>query len=164
MMTLYEITKKYGDGKGEAMMWKTVKVVSEAVEANMDDEAKKKLMRKVFGAMSDGHYTEELAMADVSQMRYTDDDGKVHKAPLWPKETVLEIYDKRKADIPNYNEWDFVVTMNMLGTDNWCMLKRWFPDDDDTDTSMRVADMAVVWLKDEDWPTKTKIWDYLSVR
>lgn len=164
MMTLCELTKKYGEGKGEAMMWKTIKVVSDAVEANMDDEAKKSLMREVLGAMSDGHYSEESAMADIETMYYKDATGKIHYAPLWTKEAVEDLFEKHKSEIPDYNKWDFFVTMNMLGTDNWCMLKKWFPNDDDTNTSLKIADMAVTWLKDEDWPTKTKIWDYISAR
>ena len=163
-MNLYELTKKYGEGKGEDMMWKTVRVVSDAVESSMDERSKRALIRKVFGAMSDRHYNEELAKSDVSQMYYTDSDGNKHQAPYWPEDAVREIYEDNQECIPDYNFWDFFVTMNMIASDNWCMLKRWFPNYNSSDMNEKIAEMAVAWLKDEDWPTKTKIWDYLSAR
>ena len=163
-MTLYEITKKHGEGQGEEMMWKTVKIVSDAIESSMDEKAKMKLMRKVYGAMSDGHYTKELAMADIAGMYYTDADGNVHKAPYWEEDALETAYEMYKAEIPGYNLWDFAVTMNMIASDNWCMLKKWFPSYDEKDMTEKILEMSLTWLKDEDWPTKTKIWDYLSAR
>lgn len=164
MMTLYEITKKFGEGQGEEMMWKTVKIVSEAVESEMPEHAKMKLVRKVYGAMSDGHYTEEMARIDIGKMYYTDANGNVHKAPYWQEEDMESAYEMYKAEIPDYNLWDFAVTMNMIASDNWCMLKKWFPSYDEKDMTEKILDMSLVWLKDEDWPSKTKIWDYLSAR
>ena len=163
-MTLYDITKKHAEGKGEDMMWKTVRIISNAVESDMDEHAKDKLIRKIYGAMSDGHYTEELAMADIKNMYYTDGKGQMHKAPYWPEEAVEEIYEAHKDEIPDYNEYDFMVTMNMIASDSWCMLTRWFPSYDANEMNEKIAEMAVNWLSDEDWPTKTKIWDYLSSR
>ena len=164
MMTLYELTKKYGEGKGEDMMWKTVHIISDAVESNMDEHAKNHLIRSVFGAMSDKHYTEELAHGDVAGMYYIDANGDEHRAPYWPADDVRAIYDDNRDKIPGYNFWDFYVTMNMLASDSWCMLKKWFPGADESDMTEKITEMAVNWLSDEDWPTKTKIWDYLSAK
>ena len=162
MMTLYDLTKKYGEGKSEDAMWKAVKIVSDSIETSMDDASKESLMKRIYGSMSDKHYNEELARADVSKMYYTDADGKKHFGPYWPEEAVQGIYDSYRDEIPDYNFWDFCVTMNMLASDNWCMLKRWFPNYNSSELNEKVAEMAVTWLSDEDWPTKTKIWDYLS--
>ncbi len=163
-MTLYELTKKYGEGKGEDMMWKTVHIISDAVESGMDDAHKAALMRKVYGVMSDGHYNEESAREDVAKMFYLDADGERHDAPYWPEESVKAIYDGIRNKIPDYNFWDFYTTMSMIASDNWCMLKRWFPGADTSDMNERIAEMSLAWLNDDDWPTKTKIWDYLSGR
>lgn len=163
-MTLYELTKKYGEGKGEGMMWKAVHVISDAVDSGMDEYERKSLMKKVYGLMSDGHYNEETAHDDVSVMYYTDTDGKLHQAPYWPEEAVRNIYGAVREEIPDYNFWDFYVTMNMVASDNWCLFKRWFRGIGDVELNEKITDAAIVWLKDEDWPTKTKIWDYLSSR
>lgn len=163
-MTLYELTKKYSSGNGEDMMWKTVRIVSDAVESSMDEHAKNALMRKVFGAMSDKHYNEELAKADVAKMYYTDADGEKHQATYWPEEAVKPIYENIREEIPDYNFWDFYVVMNMRKSDEWETLKRWFPNYNNAELDEKVTELAVSWLKDEDWPTKTKIWDYLSAR
>ena len=163
-MTLYDLTKKYGEGKGEEMMWKTVRVISDSVEDEMDEHARHDLIRKVYGAMSDHHYNEDLARQDVAGMFYIDGDGREHPAPYWPEDAVKGIYEDVRANIVGYNFWDFYVTMNMIASDNWCMLKRWFPRHEAAEMNERIAEMAVVWLKDDDWPGKTKIWDYLSSR
>jgi hypothetical protein len=130
----------------------------------MNEHTKVRLMRKVYATMSDGHYTEELAKADIAGMYYTDVNGNVHKAPYWDDETLKSVYDAHKDEIPEYNLWDFAVTMNMLASDNWCMLKKWFPGYDENEMTGKVLEMSIAWLNDEDWPTKTKIWDYLSAR
>ena len=92
-MNLYELTKKYGAGKGEDMMWKAVASISEAVEKFMPADQKHELMRKIYGDMSGGHYNEEFAAADIAKMYYTDRNGEKHAAPYWPSGTVREIYE-----------------------------------------------------------------------
>ena len=163
-MNLYELTKKYGEGKGDAIMWKVVRVISEAVEEDMDDKAKSRMMRCIYGIMTDRHYTEEVAIADVKGMYYTDANGNKHDAPYWPEEAVQNIYEEIRKQIPDYNFWDFYTTLNMLMSDSYRMLREWFPRADESEMNIKITDMAVAWLNDEDWPTKTKIWDYLSAR
>lgn len=162
-MTLQELTKKYGSGRGEDTMWKTIAAVSDAVEDNMDEGSKHCLIRKVYAAMSDGHYDRDFAKEDVSKMYYADGSGVRHYAPYWTEEQIQGVYARYKAKIPAYNAWDFCVTMNMLASDNWALLHDWFPDMDMGAFSTRVAEMAVCWLNDPDSPYGTrKIWDYLN--
>lgn len=163
-MTLYELTKKYGEGQGEGMMWKTVRIISDAVDSDMDEHAQKALVRKIYGAMTDKHYNTEMAHNDVSGMYYTDADGNKHNAPYWTDTDMETAYGMYKDEIPDYNLWDFAVTMNMVKSDNWCMLRNWFPNYDEKELTEKVIEMSLAFLKDEDWPTKTKIWDYLSAR
>lgn len=163
MMTLYEITKKYGSGKGEGMMWKTVDVISKAVEESMPEEARKKLVREIYEEMSDGHYDEFFAMEDISKMFYTDRNGKEHLAPYWSVSTMSDVYDGIKSEIRSYNFWDFAVTLNMVASDNWCMLERWFPDMTESERNTRLVEMALNWLKDDDAKhPDSKIWHYLN--
>ena len=156
------MTKKYSIGKGEDTMWKSVDVISRAVEEGMPADKKAKLMRDVFRTISVGHYNEDFANEDIKKMFYTDKDDKEHDAPYWPESAVKELYNEYREDIPDYNFWDFLVTMNMVASDNWCLVMSWFPDITDSERNEKFAEMAVNWLNDEDWPTTTKIWDYLN--
>lgn len=163
-MNLYDLTKKYGEGKGEATMWSTLKTVSDAVEQSMDSESKDKMMRCVFGQISKGHYDREYALADVEKMYYIDANGNKHNAPYWTESQVHDIYESAKKDIPTqYNEWDFYVTLQMSKSDNCQLVKKWFPTITQEESDKRYVELAVNWLNDNDNPYGDhKIWGYLS--
>ena len=162
-MTIYELTKKYGAGKGEGVMWKTVQVISDAVEESMPKESRNKLVREIYDEMSGGHYDEAFAMEDIGKMYYADKSGTKHYAPYWTVPTMQSVYDSIKSEIRPYNFWDFAVTLNMVASDNWMMLERWFPGMEDGDRNAKLVDMAINWLKDEDARhPESKIWDYIN--
>ena len=160
---MYEMIETYGKGRGEGKMWESVAVISDAVEKDMDAEAKKHLMRKVYCVMSGGHYNEEFAHEDVAKMHYKDASGKVHKAPFLTEEKVASVYEKVKANIPAYNMWDFYVVMNMVIADNANMLALWFPDATETQKEKHYIELALNWLNDDDNPYgKEKAWKYFN--
>ena len=162
-MTLYDLTKKYSTGKGEDMMWKTLSLVSDSVESSMSPCDRKKLIRKVYCAMSGGHYNEEFAHEDIESMFFTDKNGKQHQAPYWSTQAIEEVYEGVKDEILDYNLWDFAVTMNMLASDNWCLLERWFPGITEKERNVKLVEMSVNWLLDEDAKhPDSKIWHYLN--
>ena len=162
-MTLYDFVKTYGKGKGEPMMWKSVAIISDAVEKNMPEDAKKELLRDIYREMSDGHYNEQFAHEDVSKMYYLDEDGNKHFAPYWTDAKVSEIYDSIQDEVEPYNMWDFYTTVNMIWSDNYTLLKRWFPNADDSGLSGKAVEMAINWLDDPDSPFgRNKIWGYLN--
>lgn len=158
------MTLKYGKGKGEDTMWKAVDVISRAIEESMPAEKKSELMREVYRAVSVGHYNEDFAHDDISRMYYIDKNGTRHDAPYWPESAVKELYDNYKDDIPDYNFWDFLVTLTMIASNNWCMYKGWFPNYSAEELNEKFAEAAVTWLADDNWPSRTKIWDYLNRR
>ena len=163
METIYELIKKHSDGKGEGVMWKTVMMVSDAVEKKMSPEDKQELMRSIYGEMSSGHYDEMFAKEDVKKMYYIDEAGKKQYAPYWTEEQVREVYDGVVDDIPEeYNFWDFFVTMNMSLSDNRKILREWFPDATSEQINKKVTDLAVNWLNDEDIDCRAKVWKYLE--
>ena len=163
MMTLYEITKKYGTGKGEGMMWKAVEVISDSVEDAMPEKDRQALVRKLYGEMSDGHYDEAFAMEDIAKMYYTDKNDKKHYAPYWSVSTMEEVYNGVKSDIRQYNFWDFAVALNMEASDKWMLLERWFPGMTEQERNTRLVELAVNYLKDEDARhPDSKIWHYLN--
>lgn len=162
-MNLYELTKKYGAGKGEDMMWKAVASISEAVEKFMPADQKHELMRKIYGDMSGGHYNEEFAAADIAKMYYTDRNGEKHAAPYWPSGTVREIYESIERDIRPYTACDFEVTMNMVASDNWPLLEKWFPGMSSDERNAKTVELAVNWLNDPDAKhPDSKIWNYFN--
>ena len=93
METLYDIMKNYGANGGEKTMWKTVQIISDSVEKDMDERARKALARKIYYEVAGGHYNEQLAMEDVKCMYYIDSDGRKVNAPYWTTDQVSVIYD-----------------------------------------------------------------------
>ena len=162
MNTLYETVKTYGKGKGEDMMWKTVALISDAVELEMTEESRRALLADIYGLMSGGHYNEEFAMACVAKMYFVDKAGNKHHAPYWSTDQVREVYTMAKGNIPQqYNFWDFFVTFNMVASDNWLLYHEWWPDMTEAMARQKFGEAAVNWLNDQDWKSDSKIWDYL---
>ena len=62
-----------------------------------------------------------------------------------------------------YNVYDFWVTCNMLLTDDYGRLKKWFPNYTDDQIMEKVHESAINWLNDDDNPFGTsKIWCYFN--
>ena len=162
-MNLYELTKTYGSGKGEDMMWKAVESISDAVDESMPEDRKNELMRKVYCDMTGGHYNEEFADEDIKKMYYIDRKGEKHEAPYWPSSAVREIYETVKNQIRPYNACDFNVVMNMIASDTWPVLEKWFPGMNSDDRNSKTVELAINWLNDPDAKhPDSKIWNYLN--
>lgn len=161
--TIYELTKLYGDGKGESTMWDTVRVISAAVEEHMAVEDRDHLKMAVYEMMSGEHFDEFFAKEAVNRMFYIDNDGKQHNGPYWTDDVIRGIYDKVKSQIRSYNYWDFYVTLNMIASDNHGLVKDWFPNEDPQDLDKRFVQLAINWLNDPDTKhPNSKIWCYLN--
>lgn len=161
--TIYELTKMYGQGKGESTMWDSVRMISAAVEESMPEEAKDHLKKEMYEMMAGKHYDEYFAKEAVNKMFYVDRDGMQHMAPYWTDSAIQSVYDQIKSEIRAYNFWDFYVTLNMIASDNYSLMERWFPGEDASERDKRFIEMAVNWLKDPD--TKfpdCKIWNYFN--
>ena len=161
--TIYEMTKMYGTGKGESMMWDTVRAISDAVEESMPEEDLDHLKREMYEMMAGKHYDEFFAKEAVGKMFYVDSSGTQHMGPYWTDDSVRGIYDQVKSDIRPYNFWDFYVTLNMVASDNHNLMRKWFPGEEGSDMDRRYVAMAVNWLNDPDSMHKDcKIWCYLN--
>ena len=156
-MTIYDLVEKYGKGQGEAKMWASVAVISEALEPmkETDKEAYWCIMRKMFGVMSDGHYNEEFAMWDVAQIEYTNRSGEKKRGAYWSADQV-EDATKNFRFPSGVNRWDKYVGFNLMFSDLCKKL-------DDA----QVLDAAYLfYFADEDWPngSSTKVWDYVCCK
>jgi len=165
-MTLYELMKTRGTGKGEDAMWKSISAISDAVETYLDETSKNELLSEIYGIMSGGHYDENYAVACVSKMYYRDENGNKHSAPYWSEPQVRAVYEKVAKRIPGaYTFWDFYVTLNMIASDNWPVIQKWFPGADEQAKTEKAVDLAVAWLDDPDNPYgDSKTWDYLHAK
>lgn len=162
-MTLFDLVKKYGEGGSEDTMWKTLALVSNAIESTMTAAEKNSLIRKVYGVMSGKHYNEEFAREDIAKMYYEDEEGEKRYGPYWPDEALRSLYEHYKSEIPDYNCWDWAVTMNMIKSDYCSLIKDWFPRLDNDEKTEKIVQLALTWLKDEDNPYGTsKIWCYFN--
>lgn len=156
-MSILELVQKYGKGLGEGKMWQSVSVLSEALEPMKESDKNGYwcIMRKMYGVISDGHYNEEFAMYDVSQIEYTNRQGEKKYGAYWSVEQVEEATKGYK--FPNeVNKWDKYVAFNGMRAD---LCKKM----DDA----QVLDAAYsFFFADEDWGnnSSTKIWDYMCCK
>lgn len=165
-MKIYDLVKKYGQGKGENVMWSSIQWMSDAIEPLKESNPGEywRIVKGMYAAMCGEHFNEEFGKWQVEQMYYEDKAGNKHYAPYWSEEKVKSIYELNKHKIPSeYTCWDFYVTMNMIKSDNYCMLKDWFPNASEEELNGKLVCMAVNYLNDSDAPHPTsKIWNYFN--
>ena len=160
MKSLFETIKSHSEGKGEDVMWRSVRLVSEAVEKIFPDTEKDSLMAEVYGLMSDGHYNEEYDVKCVERMYHAGKDGVKHQAPYWTFQQVKEIFDRYKDKISAYNAWDWYVAFHIVASANWELLHSWWPDITPELFAQKVGELALAWLADPNTPGTSKVWDY----
>lgn len=143
-MNLYDIVYKYGKGKGESVMWKSTKAISDFLYPMKETNKKEywSLMRKVFGIMTDGHYNEEFANHDVSEMK-----------PLGEHWSRKQIEEATKGMVfnPGVTIDDKYVAFNAFAND----LKGTLPDEE------ILKSAHSFWFADKDWEGNDKIWAYM---
>lgn len=157
MDNIYEIISKYGKGKGEDVMWKSTKAISDFLEPMKETNKHDYwcLMREVYGIMSNGHYNEEFAIHDVGEIEYTNRKGEKKEGAYWTVEQVEEA-TKGMSFHSSINKWDKWVAFNIMRSD---LCK----DMEDADI-LKAA--YAFFFKDEDWGNNstTKIWDYMCCK
>lgn len=105
------------------------------------------------------HYDELTAREDIARLYYYKDETTRVFAPFFTKEEVLKAYSIVADRIPEYNEWDFAVTMNLMYSDYYDLLAKWGAKHTLID---KVRDLSVKFLEDEDtMHPEDKIWWYM---
>lgn len=107
------------------------------------------------------HFTELSARGCIAQMYYYMDDTRKKFGPFLDFEEVKEDFEEVRGDIPDYNLWDFAVTLNLMYSDHADVVKKWTKGEKKLEE--RMVGLAVSWLNDEDSSHPTdKIWWYMS--
>lgn len=144
-----DIIEKYGSST------ETVNVLIDSLEKHLTEEEYEELCKQIYESTQGHHFDECFAKKQIQKMFYTDVDGK-HFAPYW--DDITPIYSVNKRKLTNdYNKWDFEVTMNMIKSDMYPLLRQWFPDDKNLND--KIIELSINWLNDEDYPDH-KIWNY----
>ena len=162
-MTVYSILKEGLRGEGSDKMWCTTKILSDSIEEFVPEKQKDVLYTKIYYGMNGGHFDKDFADKAMSKMYYLDESENKHYAPYWTESEVKSVYETIRPKIPAYNMYDFEVTLNMIKSDNYLMLKKWFPQATEQELLTKMVEEAVNYLTDIDNPYgNEKIWKYLN--
>ena len=164
MDSLTEFFKKHGINKGEDVMWASVDILSKAIEEHLSPEESLKIQKKLHYLMCGGHYDKEFAEMQLPKLYYTE-NGIDYKAPYWTENDVKSVYDSVRNDIRGYNFYDFEVALNMIRSDYYLLVKKWFPNSSEDEMTRKFIDLPVNWLNDSDNPFgEEKVWLYFNSR
>lgn len=132
----------------------TIELLCETLKEYVPEDEYCNLAKKIHEANVGPHFNEEFSRKQISKMYYTE-NGIKYYAPYFGE----GLYNQYKRQLKyNYNKWDFDVTLNMIKSDNYLMLKQWFPDEN---LENKIIEMTINWLNDED-NTDGKIWKYFK--
>lgn len=163
-MTIYDLVDRYGKGKGESVMWQSVRAISDMVDDYLPNDDREHVMKEIYESMQGEHFDEYFAEKQIEQMFFTDKAGVRHNAPYWNTEAVRSVYEQWRSRIKvKHTFCDFMVVMNMIYSDNYCLLKEWWPEISDEDLTRKIAEMSVNWLNDEDFG-EGKAWRYFMMK
>lgn len=148
----------------EEVMWASIGALSDHLEKFIEKHPDLKeeyweLMREQHELMAGRHFDEAYALWQVEQMHHKGADGTEYRGAHWPIEATTSVLNKHRGKVPSeYNEWDFYVALNASWHDYICWAKRKFSQPEE-----EVIELAIAfWFADDDWPTKTKMWDYFA--
>lgn len=140
----------------EKMMIDSVNSIADLLECvkKTNKEAYWHFMREQAGIMNGGHYDKVWADYDVSQIAYTDKEGKKHTGAYWTCEQIEEA-TKGMTFPSGTTKWDRFVAFNVFWSDTCKVL---------TDEQILKAAYQF-YFADEDYPKErgAKIWSYMAM-
>lgn len=144
----------------EKTMWASIESVSALLEKIKEEHPDLywSFLREQHEAMVGHHFNESYAKWQVEKMHHKGMDGTEYKGAHWTIEQTNSVLNGMRSKIPAaYNEWDFYVALNASYHDFCKAAKKHLPEKADE----LIIDLAVAfWFDDEDWPNKSKVWDY----
>lgn len=130
----------------ETTMWESIDEVEDLLEELKESHPHKYWMfiRKTHGKLHKGHYDEEFAMHDVSKME-----------PIGMYWSIKQIEDVTKslAFPAGVTKWDVFVGFNAFKND--------LIEVANDEQILKLA--YAFWFKDVDYPSPTKVWDYMCM-
>ena len=137
----------------EKTMWESIDSFSELLEELKESHPQMywDFMRKQHGIMFHGHYDQAFAMWDVSQMHSSNKAGEKKEGAHWTCEQI-ETATAGMRFPAGVTRWDKYVAFNGAFHDFW----------KDFDEANIIKIGYDFWFADEDWPTETKIWEYME--
>lgn len=129
-------------------------------ECGLDKIQEEAAMRTLDYYMTgNSHFTELSARGCIAQMYYFEGDYEKAYAPFFGYEEIKEEYECIKDEIPDYNVWDFSVTVNLVYSNHHDTIGKCKKGS----AIKRVSEMAVEFLSDEDTAHPyDKIWWYMN--
>ena len=162
METIDTIFKQYGYDKQSQVIRNAITLLSTLLSDILTEEQQYKIVKDLYALFVGGHYNESFADDQVGKMYY-EKDGSKYNGPFLNKDTVLNKYREIRNTIPDYNEWDFYVTVQMIYSDNYNIIYEWFPNISEQDFNQKIYQLATNWLNDKDNPFgNSKIWCYFN--
>lgn len=140
----------------EKMMLDSVDSIAGLLECvkKYDKDAYWRFMREQYGIMNNCHYADkDFAEYDVSQIAYTDKDGKKRTGAYWNCENIEEA-TKGMTFPSGTTKWDKWVGFNLAHSD-FC--KKF-------DDAQILQIGYLFFFADEDWGSNTKVWDYICCK
>lgn len=141
----------------EKQMWDSVESVSELLDDIKDSHPERywQFIREQYGIMNNCHYADkEFADWDVSQIAYTDKEGKKRTGAYWTCEQVEEA-TKGMTFPSGTTKYDKFVAFNVFWSDTCKVL-----------TEEQILKAAYqFYFADEDWPKErgSKVWAYMAM-
>lgn len=163
-MKVYNLLKEGIKEECPEKMWTVLKILSESVDVYIPEEYADSLINCLFYQIYGGHFNKEFADKMVEKFYYVCPETKEKcYAPYWTDTDITSIYEENKEKVSPYNLYDFIVAFNMMKSDNYLKLKKWFPEATEEELRDKILEETINYLSDEDNPYGTeKIWRYLN--
>lgn len=121
-------------------MVQVTKIIGKFVAMHATDEDLLLLYKDIYGVVGNGHFNDFFAEAQIKKMVFEDDKEVEQRAPYYTMAKTQEIYETVKDEIRPYNQWDFAVVLNMVYSDNYNLMKKWFADDSEEQLMDKMVD------------------------
>lgn len=132
-------------------------------ECGFTPEEERQVFRTIqYYKRGDKHFDEMTARACISQMYYFSDDIAKVFAPFVSYDRAKELYAGIETVIPDYNFWDFAVTLNLIYSNHADVVKQWTRDKGKLEE--RLMQLAISFLNEDcAHHPEGKIWWYMNV-
>ena len=125
---------------------------------------KKALKKELHKTLLGKHFDKRTADECIKRMYCITKSNAVLHAPFLPDRASAELYERYKAQIKDYNVYDFMVVLNNVIANHYNLLRGWWKNEEWSVLLIKFSEIAVNWLNDDDTPYRgEKAWCVLGV-